>query len=79
METSSSEPKETGNSDYSTDLARVRVLLKTTENSHQASQAYGDAQTELNTILTRYQLAGGAREVGALLNEALTLNKLNIP
>ena len=76
METSSSEPKETGNSDRAADLARVRTLLKATEDNDKASREYGDAQTELNVILTRYQLAGGAREVGSLVNEALALNRV---
>lgn len=78
METSSSEPKETGNSDQATDLGKVRTLLKTMEGSDKASQAYGDAQTELNVILNRYQLADGLRAVGALVNEALELNRMGV-
>lgn len=75
METSSSEHVETGNSAEPTDLRKVQTYLRTMEDNSKESREYGDAQTGLNVVLNRVQLAEGLHAVSALVNEALTLNR----
>ena len=75
METSSSEPKETGNSDIPV-LDEVCDLLKIMAASDKASSAYGNAEDKLNVITDRYAKTHGAKGVGELVNEALVLNRM---